>query len=245
MAWRDARRRSRSWLNPGTLPGGTPRTRRSPGSRPARHLARCPAVSPALAVREASSRQASPEPLALAVAAGLGSTAADVCRRAAQPDSALRARDDRRRRHHLMASPRVRSRSPAHRCPGDPRPSATGSRQPAALPDPVSDKTHRGPSSAHGRKGHGAVPGRARAAYPRSARTVAGRWATPTNAAWPSPAPRTEVSPGATQSLRAVRARARIGPHRRSSPFPWPLPLATKGCPAGTTPYQETHASGR
>ena len=32
-----------------------------------------------------------------------------------------------------------------------------------------------------------------------------------------------------------------------SLPIPWPLPLAsaTKVCPAGTTPYQETHASGR
>jgi len=65
------------------------------------------------------------------------------------------------------------------------------------------------------------------------------------NPARPTPAPN-QVSPGATQSPE------RSGPGQNqaspgSLPFPWPLPLAsaTRVCPAGTTPYQETHAAGR
>ena len=53
-----------------------------------------------------------------------------------------------------------------------------------------------------------------------------------------------QVRPGATQSpAQSGPSQNRASPG--SLPFPWPLPLATKGCPAGTTPYQETHASGR
>ena len=126
--------------------------------------------------------------------------------------------------------------------PRHPRPSDTGSRQPVASPDPVSDKTHRGPSSAHGRKGHGAVPGRA-SCVPALGQDSGWTVGDTQNAAWPSPAPN-QVSPGATQSsVQSGPSQNRASPG--SLPFPWPLPLATKGCPAGTTPYQETHASGR
>ena len=126
--------------------------------------------------------------------------------------------------------------------PRHPRPSDTGSRQPVASPDPVSDKTHHGPLSAHGRKGHGAVPGRA-ICVPSLGQDRGWAVGGTQNPAWPSPVPN-QVRPGATQSpAQSGPSQNRASPG--SLPFPWPLPLATKGCPAGTTPYQETHASGR
>jgi len=126
--------------------------------------------------------------------------------------------------------------------PRHPRPSDTGSRQPAASPDPVSDKTHRGPLSAHGLKGHGAVPVRA-TCVPALGEDRGWAVGDTQNPPWPSPVP-SQLKPGVTHSPTPS------GPSQnRASPgslrFPWPLPLATKGCPAGTTPYQETHASGR
>ena len=126
--------------------------------------------------------------------------------------------------------------------PRHPRPSDTGSRQPAASPDPVSDKTHRGPLSAHGRKGHGAVPGHA-TCVPALGQDRGWAVGDTQNPPWPSPAPN-QLKPGVTQSpTPSGPSQNRASPG--SLPFPWPLPLATKGCPAGTTPYQETHASGR
>jgi hypothetical protein len=130
--------------------------------------------------------------------------------------------------------------------PRHPRPSDTGNgkKQSAASSDPASDKTHPGSLSAHGRKGRGAVPRHA------SCVPALGQdhdWAAGDiqNPAWPSPAP-DQLRPGATQSP----ARSDPGQNRASPgslPFPWPLPLAsaTRVCPAGTTPYQETHAPGR
>lgn len=127
--------------------------------------------------------------------------------------------------------------------PRHPRPSDTGSKQqPVASPDPVSDKTHRGPLSAHGRKGHGAVPVRA-TCVPALGEDRGWAVGDTQNPPWPSPAPN-QLKPGATQSpAPSSPSQNRASP--ASLPFPWPLPLATKGCPAGTTPYQETHASGR
>ena len=126
--------------------------------------------------------------------------------------------------------------------PRHPRPSDTGSRQPVASPDPVSDKTHRGSLSAHGRKGHGAVPGRA-ACVPSLGQNRGWVVSDTQNPAWPSPVPN-QVRPGATQSpAQSGPSQNRASPG--SLPFPWHLPLTTKGCPAGTTPHQETHASGR
>jgi hypothetical protein len=126
--------------------------------------------------------------------------------------------------------------------PRHPRPSDTGSRQPVASPDPVSDKTHRGPLSAHGRKGHGTDSGHA-SCVPALAQNHGQAVGDTQNPAWPSLAPN-QVRPGATQSP----AQSGVSQNRASPgalPFPWPLPLTTKGCPAGTTPHQETHASGR
>ena len=125
--------------------------------------------------------------------------------------------------------------------PRDPRPSDTGNsnKQSAASSDPVSDKTHDGSLPAHGRRGYGAVPG--------LGGCVA---ALGQDHGWPvddipSPAPN-QVRPGATQSpVRSGPGQDQASPG--SLPFPWPLPLAsaTGVCPAGTTPYQETHAPGR
>jgi hypothetical protein len=133
--------------------------------------------------------------------------------------------------------------------PRHPRPSDTGSRPPAASPDPVSDKTHRGPLSAHGRKGHGTVSGHA-ICVPALGQDHGRAVGDTQNAAGPSPVPNqvklilNQVKPGATQSpAQSVPSQIRASPG--SLPFPWPLPLTTKGCPAGTTPDQETHASGR
>jgi len=131
--------------------------------------------------------------------------------------------------------------------PRHPRPSDTGSRQPAASPDPVSDKTHRGPLSAHGRKGHGAVPGRA-SCVPALGQDRGSAMGDTQNPAWSSPVPNQVRSerPGATQSpAQSGPSQNRVSPG--SLPFPWPLPLAsaTRVCPADTTPYQETHAPGR
>jgi hypothetical protein len=126
--------------------------------------------------------------------------------------------------------------------PRHPRPSDTGSRQPVASPDPVSDNTHRGPLSAHERKGHSAVPGRA-SCVPALGQDSGWAVGDTQNAAGPSPAPN-QVWPGATQSpAQSGPSQNRASPG--SLPFPWPLPLTTKGCPAGTTPDQETHVSGR
>jgi len=139
--------------------------------------------------------------------------------------------------HGVSARPLTVASSPM---PRHPRPSDTRSRQPAASPDPVSDKTHRGPLSVHGRKAHGAVPGHA-SCIPALGQDDGGAAGDAQNSVWPSPAPN-QVKPGATQSPTPS------GPSQnRASPesLPWPLPSAMKGCPAGTTPYQETHASGR
>jgi len=126
--------------------------------------------------------------------------------------------------------------------PRHPRPSDTGSKQPAASPDPVSDTTHRGPLSADGRKGHGTVPGRA-ACVPALGQDNGWAVGDTQNSVWPSPAPN-QVRPGATQSpAQSGPSQNRASPG--SLPFPWPLPSAMKGCPAGTTPYQESHAPGQ
>ncbi|MGH3124698.1 MAG: hypothetical protein ACRDND_27260, partial [Streptosporangiaceae bacterium] len=130
--------------------------------------------------------------------------------------------------------------------PRHPRPSDTGNgkQQSAASSDPVSDKTHPGSLSPRGRKGYGAVPGFA-GCVPTLGQDHGWAVGNVQNPARPSPAPN-QVRPG------AARSPARSGPgQNRASPgsllFPWPLPLAsaTKVCPAGTTPYQETHAPGR
>jgi hypothetical protein len=135
--------------------------------------------------------------------------------------------------------------------PRHPRPSDTGSRPPAALPGPVSDKTHPGSLSAHGRKGHGAVPGHA-SCVPALGQDHGRAVGDTQNPAWPSPVPNqvkpvpSQLKPGVTQSpAQSGASQNRASPG--SLPFPWPLPLAsaTNACPAGITPYQETHASGR
>ena len=141
--------------------------------------------------------------------------------------------------HGVSARPLTVASSPM---PRHPRPSDTGSRRPAVSPDPVSDKTHRGPLSAHGRKGHGAVPVRA-TCVPALGEDRGWAVGDTQNPPWPSPVP-SQLKPGVTQSpAPSGPSQNRASPG--SLPFPWPLPLATKGCPAGTTPYQETHASGR
>ena len=130
--------------------------------------------------------------------------------------------------------------------PRHPRPSDTGNgkKQSAASSDPVSDKTHHGSLPPHGRKGYGAVPGLA-GCVPTLGQDHGGAVGDIQNPAQPTPAPN-QVRPGATQSP----AQSGPGQNRASPgslPFPWPLPLAsaTRVCPAGTTPYQETHAPGR
>lgn len=130
--------------------------------------------------------------------------------------------------------------------PRPPRPSDTGDgkKQSAASSDPVSDKTHHGSSPAHGRKGYGAVPG-ITGCVPALGQDHDWAVGNVQNPARSSPAPN-PVTPGATQSpAQSAPSLNRASPG--SLPFPWPLPLAsaTKVCPAGTTPYQETHAPGR
>ena len=124
------------------------------------------------------------------------------------------------------------------------RPGNTGSGQPAASPDPLSDTTHRGPLSAHGRKANGAVPGHV-SCVPTLGQNHSWAVGNPQNLAWPSLAPN-QVKPGATRSP-AQSGPSQNGASPGSLSFPWPLPLgsAAKGCPAGTTPYQESRASGR
>jgi hypothetical protein len=128
--------------------------------------------------------------------------------------------------------------------PRHPRPSDTGSRQPVASPDPVSDKTHRGPLSAHGRKGHAAVPGRA-GCVPSLGQDHGWAVGDTQNPASPSPVPN-QVRPGATQTP-AQSGLSQNWASPGSLPFSWPLPLAsaTNACPAGITPSQERHASGQ
>lgn len=143
--------------------------------------------------------------------------------------------------HGLSPRPLTVAGSPM---PRHPRPSDTGSEQPAVSSDPVSDKTHHGSLSPHGRKEHGAVPGNA-SCVPALGQDHGGAVGDIQNFAWPSPAPN-QLRPGATQSpAQSGPSQNRASPG--SLPIPWPLPLAsaTKVCPAGTTPYQETHASGR
>ena len=130
--------------------------------------------------------------------------------------------------------------------PRHPRPSDTGNsnKQSAASSDPVSDKTQHGSLPAHGRKGYGAVPGLA-SCVPALGQDHGWPVGDIQNPARPTPAPN-QVSPGATQSPeRSGPGQDRASPG--SLPFPWPRPLAsaTRVCPAGTTPYQETHAPGR
>jgi hypothetical protein len=128
--------------------------------------------------------------------------------------------------------------------PRHPRPSDTGSGRSAASPDPVSDKTHHTSLSAHGRKGHGAVPGDA-SCVPALGQGHGSAVGNLPKLTLPSPAPN-QLKPGATQSP----AQSGPGQNRASPgslPFPWPLPpaSATKVCPAGTTPNQEADAQGR
>jgi hypothetical protein len=130
--------------------------------------------------------------------------------------------------------------------PRHPRSSDTGNgkKRPAASSDPVSDKTHPGSLSAHERKGRGAVPGHP-SCVPALGQDHGSAVGDIQNPAWPSRAPN-QVRPGATQSpAQSGPSQNRASPG--SLPFPWPLPLAsaTRVCPAGTTPYQETHAPGR
>ena len=142
--------------------------------------------------------------------------------------------------HGVSSRPLTVASSPM---PRHPRPSDTGSRQQAASPDPVSDKTHHGALSAHGRKGH-SVPGYA-SCVPGLGEDHSWAVGDIHNPAWPSPAPN-QVRPEATQTpAQSGPSQNRASPG--SLPFPWPLPLAsaTKACPAGTAPYQETHAPGR
>jgi hypothetical protein len=130
--------------------------------------------------------------------------------------------------------------------PRHPRPSDTGNgkKQSAASSDPVSDKTHHGSLPPHGRKGYGAVPGLADC-VPTLGQDHGGAVGNVQNPAQPTQAPN-QVRPGATPSP------ARSGPGQNqaspgSLPFPWSLPVAsaTRVCPVGTTPYQETHAPGQ
>jgi hypothetical protein len=126
--------------------------------------------------------------------------------------------------------------------PRHPRPSDTRSERSAASSDPVSDKTHYGSSSAHARKAHGAMPGHV-ACVPALGQDNGGTVGDTQNSVWPSLA-QNQVRPGVTPSP------AQSGPSQNrassgSPPFPWPLPSAMKGCPVGTTPYQESHAPGR
>jgi len=207
---------------PGTSHAALRSARRSLSERPAR--GRLP-LAAALAV----------------AAAGLGSTAAAFVGVLPSPIQHFA-------NETIGAPPPIHGASPrpltvaSSPMPRHPRPSDTGSRQPVASPDPVSDKTHRGPLSAHGRKGHGAVPVRA-TCVPALGEDRGWAVGDTQNPPWPSPVP-SQLKPGVTQSpTPSGPSQNRASPG--SLPFPWPLPLATKGCPAGTTPYQETHASGR
>ena len=183
--------------------------------------------------------------LAMAAAAGLGSTAAAVVGVLPSPIQhfAHEAIGAPPPPHGVSPRPLTVASSPM---PRHPRPSDTGSRRPTASPDPVSDKTHRGPLSAHGRKGHGAVPGHA-VCVPAPSQDHGRAVGDTLSPAWPSPVPSpvpSQVKSGAKQSpAPSGPSQNRASPG--SLPFPWPLPLTTKGCPAGTTPHQETHASGR
>ena len=203
---------------PGTSPAALRSARRSLSERPARGRL----------------------PLAVALtaaAAGLGSTAAAYAGVLPSPIQHFA--------HETIGAP-----PPAHGVaphaltvtsspmPRHPRPSDTGNgqKQSAASSDPVSDKIHHGSLPAHGRKGYvpglGCVP-----ALGQDHGWAAGDI--------PSPAPN-QVRSGATQSPAwSGPGQNRVSPG--SLPFPWPLPLAsaTRGCPAGTIPYQETHAPGR
>jgi len=209
---------------PGTSHAALRSARRSLSERPAR--GRLP-VAAALAV----------------AAAGLGSTAAAFA--GVLPSSIQHFA------HETIGAPpppHVASPRPltvaSSPMPRHPRPSDTGSRQPVASPDPVSDKTRRGPLSAHGRKGHGAVPGRA-GCVPSLGQDHGWPVGDTENPASPSPVP-SQVRPGATQTP-AQSGLSQTWASPGSLPFSWPLPLAsaTNACPAGITPYQETHASGR
>jgi hypothetical protein len=207
---------------PGTSHAALRSARRSLSERPAR--GRLP-LAAALAV----------------AAAGLGSTAAAFAGVLPSPIQhvAHEAIGAPPPPHGVSPRPLTVASSPM---PRHPRPSDTGSRQPAASPDPVSDKTHRGPLSAHVRKGHGAAPGRA-VCVPAPSQDHGRAVGDTLSPAWPSPVP-SQVKAGATQSpAPSGPSQNRASPG--SLPFPWPLPLTTKGCPTGTTPHQETHASGR
>lgn len=187
-----------------------------------------------------------PQAAALAVAAaGLGSIAAAFAGVLPSPIQHF-AHDT------IGAPPPARGVSPhaltvtSSPMPRHPRPSATGNgrKQSAASSNPVSDKTHHGSLPPHGRKGYGAVSGLA-GCVPTLGQDHGGAVGNVQNPAQPTPAPN-QVSPGATPSP----ARSGPGQNRASPgslPFPWPLPLAsaTRVCPAGTTPYQETYAPGR
>ena len=129
---------------PGTSHAALRSARRSLSERPAR--GRLP-LAAALAV----------------AAAGLGSTAAAFPACCPARFSTSRTRRSGRH-HHLVVSPRVRSRSPAHRCPGTPGPAIRGTKQPAASSDPVSDRTHRGPLPLTG--GRDTAPCRTRRCVP-------------------------------------------------------------------------------
>jgi hypothetical protein len=130
--------------------------------------------------------------------------------------------------------------------PRHPRPSDTGNgkERSASSSDPVSDKTHRGSLPPHARKAYGAVPGIVGCA-PTPGQDHGGALGNVQNPALPTPAPN-QVRPGSTQSP----AQSGPGQNRASPgslPFPWPYPLmsAMRVCPAGTVPYQVTHAPGR
>ena len=187
-----------------------------------------------------------PQAAALAVAAaGLGSIAAAFAGVLPSPIQHF-AHDT------IGAPPPARGVSPhaltvtSSPMPRHPRSSDTGNgkKQSAASSDPMSDKTHHGSSPPHARKGYGAVPGPA-GCVPTLGQDHGGAVGNVQNPAQPTPAPN-QVRPGATPSP----AQSGPGQNRASPgslPFPWPLPLAsaTGVCPAGTTPYQETHAPGR
>jgi len=209
-----------------------------------------PGISPAAlrsARRSLSERPARgrlPLAAALAVAAaGLGSTAAAFAGVLPSPiqSFAHETIGAPPPPHGVSPRPLTLASSPM---PRHPQPSDTGRRQPAASPDPVSDATHRAPLSAHGRTGHGTVPGHA-SCVPALSQDHGAAVGDIPNLDWPSLAPN-QVRPGATQD------HAQSGPSQnQASPeslsFPWPLPLAsaTKACPAGTGPYQEAHAPGQ
>jgi hypothetical protein len=204
---------------PGTSPAALRSARRSLPERPAR--GRLPLAAA----------------LAVAAAAGLGSTAAayadvlpspiqhfaHVAFGAPPPPHDLA----------LHAPAATSSPTPAH---SEPSTSAPAQRQLAGSPGPFGGKAHSG--GFHLRKGHDAGPGYASCATVQNNGRAAGHSQDP---AQPSPAPN-QVKPGSDQGQGGP------GQTQGTAPPGYPsglFSLPTTACPGGTTPAKATDAAGQ